>query len=243
MNNAGSVTNFGALAFGGISYSAVSVRDIQGIGSLTFGGIGYDTRSIRDVYGIGTLSFKGISTNNQHTTLVMRGITVLNGTYSGGNRYKADLFELPQSGLNSVIQLGPFRFAEQIQADETSLISTLIVGLSASADTILIEDYNFGNSIEDYNLGDSIEDYGANAVMSNNFDLILRDTDDGVNPILTGDENLEIMNNLGSSQIYAPNGFSSIWHNFIIKANEPKQFYAIKFLDVTGQLTGRVIQG
>lgn len=151
--------------------------------------------------------------------------------------------------MNSCIELGPFRFAEQKQADETALISSLVLGISQEAIGIVIfEDYmeiDSNTDDEDYNEevdqdGDDIyEDWSEGSGDSDDFHLTLRSTDDGISAQFQGDEELEWIEDFGSSKQYVPVGYSAIFHRLHICAHEVDEYWAVKTIDIAGVLTGR----
>lgn len=149
--------------------------------------------------------------------------------------------------LNSCIELGPFRFAEQRQADETAAISSLILGISQQAIGIIVEeDWNTSTDAdEDWNDevdqdGDDIyEDWSEGSGDSDDFTLQLRSTDDGISAQFQGDETLDVIEDFGSSKQYSPIGYSAIYHRLHICAREVDEYWAVKTIDIAGVLTGR----
>jgi len=156
-------------------------------------------------------------------------------------------FALGQFAMNSCIELGPFRFAEQRQADETALISSLILGVSQQAIGIVVfEDWlNDDLEAEDWNEevdqdGDDIyEDWSEGSGDSDDFTLQLRSTDDGISAQFQGDETLDVIEDFGSSKQYAPVGYSAIMHRLHICAREVDEYWSVKTIDIAGVLTGR----
>lgn len=158
-------------------------------------------------------------------------------------------FALGQAAMNSCIELGPFRFAEQKQADETALISSLILGISQQAIGIVVEED--WNEIEDDTFdedwneevdqdGDDIyEDWSEGSGDSDDFTLTLRATDDGISKQFQGDETLEWIEDFGSSKQYTPVGYSAIYHRLHICARNVDEYWAVKTIDIAGVLTGR----
>lgn len=151
----------------------------------------------------------------------------------------------PQIGANSFVHLGPFRFVEQKEADETSAISTLIIGTSAVASGLVItEDWLVDPGAEDWlDLinPDTFEDWGGDLRAQDSFDLDLMATDDGVNQQIQGLERLLPLENIGAEYQYSPAGFSSIFHRVHISALNPNQSFSIKFVNIAGHITGRHI--
>lgn len=150
---------------------------------------------------------------------------------------------LPQIGLNSSIEMGPWRFQEQTQPDDTSALSGLLLGLSQVSDFNLFVDWNLTFGSEDWNTGSGTVDWGTGVTSPNAFDLTLTTSNDGYNAILTGDEELVVFNDLGSALKYAPFGYSGIWHTLTLEAVDAGQAYALKTIDFTGLLTGKLMTG
>lgn len=173
------------------------------------------------------------------TVTPIQGGTYINMDVSGGIEFYAIPYQLPQIGLDSNIVIGPFRFSDQQQADETSAVSTIMLGMVNASGFIVTEDWNTSTlPNEDWNALTGSEDWGANSTPPNVFDLVLSDTNDGFNTIFTGDETLPIFQDLGSSKLFKPLGYSAIWHNLTIYADDPGDAYALKIVDLTGMLTG-----
>lgn len=149
----------------------------------------------------------------------------------------------PQIGANSYIDLGPFRFVEQKEADETSAISTLIVGTSAVASGLVItEDWLVDSGAEDWlDLinPDTFEDWGSDLRAQDSFHLDLMATDDGINQQVQGVERLLPIENPGAAYQYTPQGFSAIFHRIRVSALDPQQSFSVKFVNIAGHLTGR----
>jgi len=148
---------------------------------------------------------------------------------------------LPKIGLNSVLDVGMFRFAAQQQADEVSGISTMQVGVFPADVNISVEDYNDAEeaSEEDYNDGDgSVEDYG-NLTPADEFTLELLDTDDGFTEPPQGWEMLFPMDYIGATITFSATGFASIYKRFRFSALNPGEQFRIKFIDIGGQSAGR----
>lgn len=172
---------------------------------------------------------------------VITGGTYINMDVSGGIEQFAIPYMLPQVGLSSSLQIGPFRFEDQTYADQTSSVDTINLALAPTSNFNVFEDWNTLNaSAEDWNTLTGAEDWGAGVQTPNSFDLILRSTNDGVNPGEQGDEELEPFMNLGSSQVFKPSGWSGIYHLLTLEANDPGQSFALKTIDLTGALTGRL---
>lgn len=171
---------------------------------------------------------------------VIVGGTYINMDVSGGVEQFAFGYMLPQIGVDAELTVGPFRFNDQVQADETSAVSTILVGLQPAGSFIITEDWMRDTGNEDWNTMSGTEDWDSGNQVPNNFDLILRSTDDGVNEPIQGDEELFPMNSMGSSIGYAPQGFSGVYHYLTFDANDVEQSFAIKTLDFTGLLTGRM---
>lgn len=184
----------------------------------------------------------GLSGDKQNQKLVDILGNYLNVDTSGAAELYAIPYMLPKIGLNSVITIGPFRFTDQAQADETSCISSLIVGLAATSNFTITEDWNILSGNEDWNVENGTEDWGSGNTLPNVFSMILSDTDDGINSPIQGDEFLPIFKDLGSSLQYAPIGYSSSYHNLTLSALNSGEAFALKFCFMAGQLTGRLSQ-
>lgn len=150
------------------------------------------------------------------------------------------VFETPKMGLNSTLDVGPFRYEAQVQADETSMISSLTIGITPVGAFVIFEDWNLLNGNEDWLDEEGFDDWGAGAGTPDNFDITMLSTMDGFNPGLQGLENLYFTNNLGGALTYAPMGFSGIYHRLKLSATEPGQGFALKYVDIAGMLTGRM---
>jgi hypothetical protein len=160
----------------------------------------------------------------------------------GGIELIALPFQLPNVGLNSVLEIGPFRFTDETQSDETSSVSTLTLGLAASSIFTISEDWNAETGSDDWNTETGSEDWGQGTVIPNTFDLTLISSGDGSTTALQGEEALQVFNNLGAALTYAPMGFSGIYHTLTLFCEEPGQSYALKTVDFTGLMTGRLLQ-
>lgn len=161
---------------------------------------------------------------------------------SGYLPQRAVIYRLPQVGLNSVIDVGPFRFAQQQQSDETSMITSLVTGISPSDTFSSYEDYNSEGSAddEDWNaLADSIEDWGSGSAQQNIFDLFMLTTDDGITAQIQGYETLFLINAPGAANQYSCEGYSGLMHRLRFSATNPGQSFNLKYVDISGALTGR----
>lgn len=159
---------------------------------------------------------------------------------SGFFNFAPTVYIFDKLGLNSEIELGPYRFAEQQNPDEQSAITGFILGLQQASLVAEIEDWNILSGEEDWNDDpESYEDWGANFGIPNVFDLHLMATDDGVQPQEQGEELLTAIKDDGSTKQYSPNGYSAIMHRIRITADDPGESYAIKYIDIAGMLTGR----
>jgi hypothetical protein len=156
-------------------------------------------------------------------------------------QYVVAPFRLPESGLNSEIQIGPVKFVERVEADETSALSGVIVGNTLVDGISISEDWNALNGNEDYNTQpNSIDDWGANAGVVDNYDFFTTATNDGHNVGLQGEEALQVVNAMGGANTYSPQGWSAIYHRFRLSATEPNQGFALKYIEIGGNLTGRM---
>lgn len=183
---------------------------------------------------------------NDDPEMDVSGSPIIGGTYmnldtSGGIEIIAIPYTLPKISLASSVEIGPFRFVAQVQADETSAVSTIILGLTATSNFSITEDWNTLSGSEDWNALSGTEDWGSGNTVPNVFELTLSDTDDGVNAPLQGNETLEVFSNLGASLTYSPMGNSSVYHNLTLNTAEANQAFAVKFVDFTGLLTGRLM--
>jgi hypothetical protein len=166
------------------------------------------------------------------------------------------LFNLAENGyvrdLHSIIELGPFRFVEQKESDETSMVTTLILGLTevdiglvVYVDMDVEEDITIDMATLVDVLGDDIFiDMGEGTGNSDDFTLELLGNDDGSTypgaPIEFKPEQLEVIEDRGSTKQYSPTGYSYIYHRVRLKATEIDEKFAVKFVDISGQLTGRL---
>lgn len=146
---------------------------------------------------------------------------------------------LPHIGLNSIVDIGMFRFAEQQHADETSMVTNVIVGINSTDGTVSSEDLGAESGSEDLGSEDGSEDLGENSSIADDFSLLMLSTDDGFTIPLQGWEEMVLVNANGSSNQYSGAGFSAIYHRFKISASDPGQAFNVKLLDVQGSTTGR----
>lgn len=147
----------------------------------------------------------------------------------------------PENGLLASITVAPFRFAEQAQADETSMISTMIIGVAHASASDQREDWNDDDGEEDWNAEETrYEDWGEGNFPRNVFDTYLIATNDAVNPIPgKNPEHAQIIQNYGSSFQYGTEGWSGIFHLVRLDALDPGESFALKHIDIAGMLTGR----
>lgn len=171
---------------------------------------------------------------------VLIGGTYINLDVSGGVEEYAIPYQLPQIGLNSILTIGPFRYTQQVQADETSCVASLILGLAQTSNFTITEDWNILTGNEDWNTLNGNEDWGSGNTTPNVFALTLRDSDDGINAPIQGDEILPVFSDQGSALQYCPLGMSSIYHILTLQALNPGEAFALKYTDMSGQLTGRL---
>lgn len=176
--------------------------------------------------------------------MVLGGV-ILGGTFmdfyiSGGIELYARGYVLPSIGLDSELIIGPYRFNDQTQPDETSAIGTVIMGLTPAANFTITEDWNILTGMEDWNALTGVEDWGSGNAVPNRFTLTLNSTNDGVNAGIQGPEELPVFNDLGSSLTYAPMGYSGIYHILTMDALEAGESFALKVVDLSGLLTGRL---
>lgn len=167
--------------------------------------------------------------------------TYINMDVSGILEIVASGYDIPTMGLNSVLEVGPFRINDQVTATETSSVSELIVGISRAVNFAITEDWNVLFGDEDWNTGSGAEDWNVGNTPPNVFTLVLRTSDDGNNEPIQGDEDLYVFNNLGSSLLYYPIGYSGIYHGITLSALEANQAFALKFVELSALGTGRLL--
>lgn len=160
-------------------------------------------------------------------------------------------FALEVRDLNSVLELGPFRFTEQKESDETSMITTLVLGLT-EVDIGIVDEIDMALIFAEVDmetlvdvLGDDIfMDMGEGVDNSDDFTLKLLGNDDGSTypgaPIEFKPEELEPIEDRGSTKQYSPLGYSYIYHRVQLHATQVDEKFAVKFVDISGQLTGRL---
>lgn len=174
---------------------------------------------------------------------------------------RAQPYALEVRDINSIIELGPFRFVEQKESDETSMITTLVLGLTEVDTGLLIEiDLSLASDLSELNqvfgaivdlddqvdvLGDDVEiDMGEGVDNSDDFTLELLGNDDGSTypgpPIEFKPEVLQPIDDRGSTKQYSPTGYSFLYHRVRLKATEIDEKFQVKFVDISGQLTGRL---
>lgn len=149
-------------------------------------------------------------------------------------------YYLPQIGLNSQVDIGPFRFVNQLDSDGTSAISQLVLGLSRGTGFILNENLNTEAGTENLNTdADEIDTLGT-LYISDNFNSELITSDDGMtDDPLQGPELLLFSELIGSSLQLFPFGFSGVFHKLRLSATSAGQNYSVKTIDISGQPTGR----
>lgn len=163
----------------------------------------------------------------------------------------AQVHALEVRDINSVLELGPFRFVEQKDSDETSMVTTLVIGLTECDIGLLVEvDMALLTGSVDMAtlvdvLGDDIEiDMGEGVGNSDDFTLELLGNNDASTypsaPIEFMPEVLEPIEDRGSVKQYSPMGYSFISHRVRLKATEIDEKFAVKYVDLSGQLTGRL---
>jgi hypothetical protein len=149
----------------------------------------------------------------------------------------------PSIGLNATLSLGPFRYTNQVDSDQTSNIQSMSIGLTQTSSFVIQEDWQTEpDSDEDWNNESGFEDWGSGNTAPNVFTLSLRNSDDGINAPIQGDEELMVLQDMGSSLRYAPMEYSSVYHILNFSAVEIGEAFAVKFVDMSGQLTGRLMQ-
>jgi hypothetical protein len=157
---------------------------------------------------------------------------------------------LETTDTGSEIHIGPFRYAEQKAADETSSIDGMVVGVSESRngepvqtdDWLLSDEHNFH---EDFN-GDGsddeeeeFEDWGYIPGFPDLFNTELMNTDDGRAPQYQGVDPLTTVEEFDAARKYETQGFSSIMHRVRFYTSEAGHKFYIKMIDIAGLLTGR----
>ena len=139
-----------------------------------------------------------------------------------------------------MIEVGLFRFVEQVEADETSAITTLQIGIVGVNVENTFEDWNEMAGDEDWGSGSEVfEDWSDNVTAVDNFNLEYMPTDDGLNPQFQGVEDLEVVENLGSVLVYSPDPISSIFHRLKLAAVSAGQRFYLKVIEMGGLVTGR----
>lgn len=197
------------------------------------------------LYEINSEVFSDTNLNSQLDPDTVIDDPILIGSYidvyvSGVVELFAVVYSLPAIDIESQLIIGPYRYSAQTDADETSMVSNLILGMPPVANFIVSEDWNNDGVSEDWNVLSGQEDWGSGNFTPNLFSLTLRSTNDGINPPLQGDEALEVFNDLGSALAYNPLGYSGIWHILILETVNPYDSFALKTADFTGMLTGKL---
>lgn len=200
---------------------------------------------VAGLFTINSEPFSNTNNDNSDDPDMVIGPVIVGGTYinmdiSGGVELFAIGYSLPSIGLDSEISIGPYRFNDQIQPDESSALSTVLLELTATSTFTITEDWNILVGNEDWNALNGNEDWGAGTVVPNMFDLILRSSSDGINEPFQGDEDLVVFNDNGSLLDYRPYGTSGLYHGLRLVCSQPGQSYALKVIGLSGQLTGRV---
>jgi hypothetical protein len=204
----------------------------------------YHTYTQSNLYQINSGVYSDTANNADEDPAPAFGIVISVGTYinmdySGAIEHFALPYLLPEIGLDSNIQIGPFRFNDQqTMAEQQSLVESLLLGMKGTDSFIIYEDWNTLNGNEDWNSLTGNEDWGQGSTAPNLYELTLRDTDDGFSMQFQGDETLIPYSDLGSSQLFKPEGNCAIYHNLTIAAENVGEAYNLKTVDITLQPTG-----
>lgn len=238
-----------------ISEQAVISQDLTGSGTLTnvcitelnyidYSPTGWDMFVYYGPYALNTAILsdatvpEGEFSTNEAVTPIVVG-TYLNFTPSGSVDTVPVPYIMAQTSVNSTVTVGPFRLVEQKQADETSAITSIILGLTASASFSLNEDWNILTGDEDWNILTGNEDWGIGSFVPDQLELSIMDTDDGYNPQAQGEETLDVQDSMNSSLYYTPTGYSAIYHTLTLNAFDIGDSFYLKFIDIAGISTGR----
>lgn len=177
------------------------------------------------------------------TSSPMIGGSNINDDFSGGLLLIALPYIINEQGLNSSITIGPFRANDQQAfAEETTHLESVQLGMQATNAFLIYVDWNTTVGSQDWNAIDGAIDWGAGAQIPTTYGLTLSDTNDGFSSPFFGDEDLEVFQDFGSSQLFKPAGNSSIYHTLTLSAENVGDFYALKVIDITAQFDG-VTQG
>lgn len=208
----------------------------------------FGTLTASGPYYLNYTPYSDTANDSQNDPGMTIGNPIIGGTYinmdvSGGVELYAIGYSVPVGGLNSFLTVGPFRFTDQIAADETSSVDTVLIGIAGVSNFNVTEDWNVLLGSEDWNALGGSEDWNTGAIDPNNFDLVLRSSDDGISMPVQGDEDLQIFANKGSMFYYKPQGYSGLMHQLTLSAEDAGQAFALKTLDLTGLATGRTMFG
>jgi hypothetical protein len=151
-------------------------------------------------------------------------------------------YQLPQTGLNSFVEMGLFRFIEQNETDYCSALNTIGIHLSRGIIPYSTTDLETETGTEDLQeeSGDGDEDLGSATGVLADFNLHLLDTDDGHSEPIQGWEHLMRLQQNGAAFFYSPCGFSSLFHKLRLTASDVGMAYSVKAIELTGAITGRL---
>lgn len=140
--------------------------------------------------------------------------------------------------VNSFMRVGPFRFLEQKTADETSMVTSLVVGSQQVKNEATAEAWLSEIADAAFDVKTGIENFRT-APVADSYDLALVPSDDGIAAQWQGFETANLVAALGSSKQFSSNGISAIYHHLYFSAVQLDQKFSVKTLDIGGVLTGR----
>jgi len=153
------------------------------------------------------------------------------------------LYVAVNSPLDSLIQVGLFRFQEQKYDDELSLVTNVAIGVDAVPGDPIFEDYNTESDIvEDW--GDAgivttFEDWGFGFVQVTSFSAAIIGTLDGQTQWQDQRADLILETNGGSKQYFSGTA-TGAYHILEMSALNVNETFHLKSLDISGSLAGRL---
>lgn len=149
---------------------------------------------------------------------------------------------LDQLPLNAEIVVGPFRLAEGETSDEFNNITNMAVQMLDSSIGDTFEDYMLDYDtevIEDWNVLDGEEDWGFGAEGATNYQTNLISTLDAYTTYENQDTVPSLISQAGRTRFLDCNN-NGIYHLARFHADVAGESFHLKFLELTGNLTGRL---
>lgn len=146
-----------------------------------------------------------------------------------------------EKALDSICEVGLFRFTEQKLPDELSTVTTVAIGAGQFPAGQTIEDWNILTGSEDWNIETGNEDWGASIQSSEIYSARLRSFNDGFNIYNNQDIVIDdfLINNDGATAYFSTFNLG-IWHSIRLTASIIGHSFHLKFLEISGILSGRI---